>query len=344
MGERGDIIKAMHRAMSQARLERSPQLYTIHDRDAAPIVGRIVARGLADEEGDRRYLVIDGIDGRSHYTDIGEAEGSFPVGSIVRLSNRSTEPHQVDRTVAEIAAAKEGRYSIDIHLQHDPAASEAFAVTHVRRLEAIRRTTGAVERERDGTWTIAPDHLDRVRDYEQRLAQARPVAIETLSTMPIERQIRAEGATWLDRQLTGDLNDDRADHGFGRDVRQALVRRQQWLIEQGLMQRDGNDVLFRKDILDVLRRREVRQVGSRLEAQIGKTFVDPPPGTRVDGVYRQAVDLASGRFALIEKSREFTLVPWRQVLERHIGRAVSGMPHGDDFDWTIGRGRGGLSL
>ena len=30
---------------------------------------------------------------------------------------------------------------------------------------------------------------------------------------------------------------------------QALVRRQQWLIEQGLMQRDGNDVLFRKDIL-----------------------------------------------------------------------------------------------
>lgn len=344
MGERGDIIKAMHRAMTEAKLERSPQLYTIHDRDAAPIVGRIVARGLADEQGDRRYLVIDGLDGRSHYADIGKAEGSFPVGSIVRLSNRSTEPRQVDRTIAEIAAANEGRYGIDIHVQHDPTTREAFAATHVRRLEAIRRTTGAVERERDGTWTIAPDHLDRVRDYEQRLAQAQPVAIETLSTVPIERQIGAEGSTWLDRQLTREVNHERADHGFGRDVRRALVRRQQWLIEQGLMQRDGNDVLVRKDILDVLRQREVRQVGNQLEAQIGKTFVDPIPGTRVDGVYRQAVDLASGRFALIEKSLEFTLVPWRPVLERHIGRAVSGIPHGDDFDWTIGRGRGGPSL
>jgi hypothetical protein len=68
------------------------------------------------------------------------------------------------------------------------------------------------------------------------------------------------------------------------------------------------------------------------------------PGIRVEGVYRQAVDLASGRFAVIEKSREFTLVPWRSVLERHIGRAVAGIPHGDDFDRTIGRGRGGPSL
>ncbi|MGH6680867.1 MAG: DUF3363 domain-containing protein [Bradyrhizobium sp.] len=96
--------------------------------------------------------------------------------------------------------------------------------------------------------------------------QAQPVAIETLSTVTIERQIGAEGATWLDRQLTREVNQERADHGFGRDVRQGLVRRQQWLIEQGLMQRDGNDVLFRKDILEVLRQREVRQVGTQLEA------------------------------------------------------------------------------
>ena len=344
MGERGDIIKAMHRALAAAKLERSPQLYTMHDRDAAPIVGRVVARGLADEEGDRRYLVIDGIDGHSHYADIGVAEESFPIGSVVRLSNRSTEPRQVDRTIAEVAAANEGRYSIDVHLRHDPTASEAFAATHVRRLEAIRRATGAVEREPDGTWTIAPDHLDRVREYEQQLSQVRPVAVETLSTLPIERQIGAEGATWLDRQLTREVSHERADYGFGRDVRRALVRRQQWLIEQGLMQREGNDVLFRKDMLNVLQQRELRQVGNQLSAQIGKTFVDPVPGVRVDGVYRQAVDLASGRFALIEKSLEFTLVPWRPVLERHIGRAVSGIPRGADFDWTIGRGRGGPSL
>jgi Protein of unknown function (DUF3363) len=103
------------------------------------------------------------------------------------------------------------------------------------------------------------------------------------------------------------------------------------------MQRDGNNVLYRKDILDVLRQREVRQVGTQLEAQIGKTFVDPIPGVRIDGVYRQAVDLASGRCALIEKSLEFTLVPGGRRWNGIIGRAVSGISHGDGFDWTIGR-------
>ena len=313
MGERGDIIKAMHRAMTEAKLERSPQLYTIHDRDAAPIVGCVVARGLADEQGDRRYLVIDGIDGRSHYADIGETEGGFPVGSIVRLSNRSPEPRQVDKTIAEIATANEGRYSIDIHLRHDPTASEAFAATHVRRLEAIRRATGAVGRERDGGWTIAPDHLDRVRDYEQRLAQARPVAIETLSSVPIERQIGAEGATWLDRQLTCEVSHERADYGFGRDVRRALVRRQQWLIEQGLMQRDGNDVLFRKDILNVLQQRELRQVGNQLSAQIGKTFVELDPRRP-----RRRRLSPSGRFG------ERTLRPDRKIASIHTGALEAG--------------------
>jgi len=82
----------------------------------------------------------------------------------------------------------------------------------------------------------------------------------------------------------------------------------------------------------------------RSELSSRKAFVESIPGVRVDGVYRQTVDQASGRFALIEKSLEFTLVPWRPALERHIGRTVSGIPHGDGFDWTIGRGRGGPSL
>jgi len=72
MGGRGDIIKTMHRAMGEAKLERSPKLSTIHDRrrDSAPIVGRVVGRGLVDEMGERRYLVIDAIDGRTHYVGI----------------------------------------------------------------------------------------------------------------------------------------------------------------------------------------------------------------------------------------------------------------------------------
>lgn len=346
MGERGDIIKAMHRAMTEAQLERSPELYTIHDasRHAGAIVGRVVGRGLADEMGERRYLVIDGIDGRTHYADIGEAEGRFPLGSVLSLTGVSTEPRQADRTVAEIAAVHDGRYTIDHHLLHDPTASEAFAQTHVRRLEAIRRATGGVERLADGTWQIGPDHLDRVRDYEERRARARPLIIDTLSMVPIERQAGLDGATWLDRQLVHETQHDLAEHGFGRDVRRALVQRQQWLIDQKLMERDGSDIVYRANLLDTLRRRELQRVGDKLAGELGKPFYQPVSGEHIEGVYRRPVDLASGRFALIEKSREFTLVPWRPALEEQLGRTISGISRGAGFDWTVGRGRGGPSL
>jgi hypothetical protein len=67
-------------------------------------------------------------------------------------------------------------------------------------------------------------------------------------------------------------------------------------------------------------------------------------GERVEGIYRRRLDLASGRFALIEKSREFTLIPWRPVLERALGKTASGIGRGDDISWTLGRKRGGPSL
>ena len=104
--------------------------------------------------GERRYLVLDGIDGRSHYVAISEAEGRFPIGSVLRVANAAIEPRPVDRTVAEIAAAHDGRYSVALHRFHDTTATESFAQTHVRRLEAIRRATGSVERAQDGPWII----------------------------------------------------------------------------------------------------------------------------------------------------------------------------------------------
>jgi hypothetical protein len=289
---------------------------------------------------DRCYLVLDGIDGRSHYIDIGETDGRFPIGSVLRVSNVSTEPRKVDHTVAEIAAAHDGQYNIDIHLRHDPYATYTFAETHVRRLEAIRRATGEVERLIDGTWKIAPDHLDRVRDYQRGVAQMRPVAIETISHLPVERQIGADGATWLDRQIVREVSHELAEHGFGRDVRRALYQRQQWLIDQNLMERDGTDIIYRKNLLDVLRRRELQRAGGKLSGEIGKPFAETGKGEHIEGVYSRSVELASGRFAVLEKSREFTLVPWRPMMEQHIGRTMSGIARGDIIDWTIGRSRG----
>jgi hypothetical protein len=47
---------------------------------------------------------------------------------------------------------------------------------------------------------------------------------------------------------------------------------------------------------------------------------------------------------MIEKSKEFTLVPWRPVLEQRIGREVSGIVRGGGISWTFGRERGGPQI
>lgn len=134
----------------------------------------------------------------------------------MRVTPRSTEPSQTDRTVAEIAAPNGGRYNIDIHLRLDPSVTERFAETHVRRLEAIRRGTGGVEREPDGTWIIAPDHLDRVADYERLRAKAEPVVVDKLSSMSLERQASFDGATWVDREIVSETPEALRNSGFGR--------------------------------------------------------------------------------------------------------------------------------
>jgi hypothetical protein len=48
----------------------------------------------------------------------------------------------------------------------------------------------------------------------------------------------------------------------------------------------------------------------------------------------------SGRFALIETERKFSLVPWRRSLERQIGKEIGGIVRDDGFSWRRGRTRG----
>ena len=185
--------------------------------------------------------------------------------------------------------------------------------------------SGLDEREPDGTWIIAPDHLERAAAYERRQAKEAPVAVLTLSVIPIERQLGADGATWLDRELVADAPVPLRDSGFGREVRDALVRRRQWLIEQELARAEQDQTIYRANMLGILRRRELTRVAGQLSDELGLDYADVRPGERIEGVYRRSIELASGRFAVIEKSREFTLVPWRPVLERSLGRQVSGI-------------------
>lgn len=96
--------------------------------------------------------------------------------------------------------------------------------------------------------------------------------------------------------------------------------------------------------MESLRQRELESVGGRLADQLGKRFESARIGDRVEGVIARRVDLESGPHALVERSRDFTLVPWRDVLERNLGKAASGIMRADGISWQFGRGRAGPSI
>ncbi len=106
MGERGDIIRTMQRALSARNVERAPTDRLIFDPAAgegARLIGRVLMRGLADEHGDRHYLLVDGVDGRVHYADIGAGENTGPTreGEIISIAPRGGGVRAVDRTIVE---------------------------------------------------------------------------------------------------------------------------------------------------------------------------------------------------------------------------------------------------
>jgi type IV secretory pathway VirD2 relaxase len=339
MGRRGDIIGTIHQEMKARELGLSPSDYAIYDpgeREVRPIVGRVAARGLSDEQIDREYLIVETIDGRAQYVDIGSGGIDYArEGTIVRISPAPVSVREADRTVAEIAAEHGGRYSEDLHYLHDPTVSERFVEAHVRRLEAIRRATGAVERDADGTWTIAPDHLDRVLQYERRRAERDPVRIEPLAVVALKQMPTHDGITWLDEDQ-GLARAGGAPGSFGAKVADAVRRRQQWLVEQGLADKPN--------VLDILRRRELLRVAGQLSRELGVGFAEAEPGIPIEGTYRRSVQIGTARMALIENSHEFTLVPWQPVLERQLGKQVAGIMRGTQVSWRFGRQRSGPEI
>ena len=89
LGMRGDIIKTMHRAFTDAGFERGVADYVI-DTGAAtsPIIGRLVDKGLHDELAGEAYAVIDGTDGRAHHVRFRDTEAfahAPPIGGIVEV-------------------------------------------------------------------------------------------------------------------------------------------------------------------------------------------------------------------------------------------------------------------
>ncbi|NCP12709.1 MAG: DUF3363 domain-containing protein [Sphingomonadales bacterium] len=90
LGDRGDIIRTMHRAMSRQGHLVDPARFALHgNADGARVIGRLVERGLHDELTGEAYAIIEGTDGRTHHLRFADIErtSDAATGAIVEAGN-----------------------------------------------------------------------------------------------------------------------------------------------------------------------------------------------------------------------------------------------------------------
>lgn len=320
--------------------------FQIHDTaPEVPIVGRVVDKYLTDELGENLTVVVDGIDGRTHHlAGIDPARvADARIGSIIEVGPADTGSRPSDRAIAAIAG--DGTYRPSRHLEQAkfegrvPGGDyEGYVDAHVRRLEALRRA-GIAERIDADQWRIPEDFESRAAAYDA--GRNRQATIRILSAARLEQQIGADGATWLDRQIVPAERSDLVPSGFGQQVRDAMDRRREHHIVRGdaALQPNGS-VAYRRNLLATLREREVARVGAEMAATKALPFRAATDGETVTGKFTGIVHLSSGKFAVVEQSHEFTLVPWRPVIDRQLGREVAGVVQGGSISWQLGRQMG----
>lgn len=175
---------------------------------------------------------------------------------------------------------------------------------------------------------------ERGRQYDaQRLGG---VSVELKTHLPIERQVRVIGATWLDQQLIGGGR-GLGELGFGGDAKQAMQQRANFLAEQGLAERRGQRVILARNLLGTLRSRELAQAAKDIAAETGLEHRSVTDGQRVAGIYRRSVMLSSGRYAMLDDGMGFSLVPWRPVIEPRLGQQLAAKVIGGSASWELGR-------
>ena len=218
---------------------------------------------------------------------------------------------------------------------HDELTGSAYAIvdgvdgrTHHLRFKDMEMTGDA-----------KAGSIVELRSWEDAKGHDR-LSLATRSDIPLEAQIKAPGATWLDRQLVA-RNPVATGNGFGREVRDALDARASHLETQGLARRQGQRVTLAQDLVGTLKNQELTAATQAIAARTGLEHKPSGAGDYVSGIYRERVTLSTGRFAMIDEGLGFQLVPWRPALDQHLGQHITGtMSPGGTVDWALGRGRG----
>ncbi len=192
----------------------------------------------------------------------------------------------------------------------------------------------------EATGDSPPGSIVELRSYPGSEGKTRQALI-VRSDLTLEEQVTAGGASWLDQQAIREERGDMGATGFGAEVQEALRRRAEHLVGQGLAKVDGDGFGYSRNLLQTLQQRDLRAAKERVAAETGLASIETQAGDYASGVYRQRLNLASGRFAVLDDGTGFRLVPWSPAIETRLGLHIGGsVRENGSISWDLGRSRG----
>lgn len=115
--------------------------------------------------------------------------------------------------------------------------------------------------------------LERIKAHDVK--SNRQLAIRVLSIADLDALVDARAATFLDQELVSGSLRTLRDAGFGRELHEALTRRQEWQVEQGLARKQDGRVFYSKNLMTTLADREISKKGAQIAKEHGGTFRIP---------------------------------------------------------------------
>jgi len=310
INERSQMVKAIHRSLEQTG--HSVGLVTERNRfdpnglKAQPITGAVQNFGRPDDTREGGFVVIQSLHGEPIYAKVSENEifETLKKGQIITFQPHQLGARKIDHSISDFAKSHKGTYSEVRHITEGGKVSPAYAQAHVRRLEALRRKD-LVTRHQDGTWHIPTNYLERAANYEADKAVRLPTSIHRQSIQTLLEMQRARGATWLDKRLS-----EKGISGLGdTPLQNALKKRQSVLVKMG--HKFSQEGRLPETVLKDLRQMDLRDAAKGYSESLNKPYAALGESRTVEGIYREAIDRPSGKFAVIERAKDFTLVPCR---------------------------------
>jgi type IV secretory pathway VirD2 relaxase len=186
LGQRADKFRMMQRALKEAGVARSAARMALFEKTPRkePLVGKVVGVGFVDEITDRTWLVIDAVDGRAHYVELGRLKpDALPSrGMLVAIGGGLLDGKPVTtprlRVLSTVELDRIAGYAgptwldeLIIEKARIEPGMPGFALELSEKLGARRQWLvgrGLAENSSADTIILKPDMMSRLRAEEKR--------------------------------------------------------------------------------------------------------------------------------------------------------------------------------